>query len=136
MIEVTIKSSSGRERSTIVIEAVEEHDDGTTDCIAKFSVMESGSLTTRRRPLWGFQTGKYNNLGLLLLALQSLTEEELKREVGSSDMEREERRAGLALPREATDSVGNYRPAFRSGQSVELVDNSGGQENGEEDCKR
>jgi len=105
MIEVSVKVN-GKEVAVASIENVKMHADETADYVATFEVDRMGARGRHRRMLYGFPRTRYNALGLLKLALDSLNPQDLELETdgtGASDLARRQRGAGTALPREAHD---------------------------------
>lgn len=99
VIEVTIKHvESKRELARITI----ENTGGTTDkgdYSIRIAADRVGAVGIIQRGVYGFPRLRYNVLALLLQALKTLDEDELRLEdeVGPSDMAREQRRVGSAL---------------------------------------
>lgn len=94
MIEVTI-SDEGGELGKVTLEKITDHPDGTADYSARFAVDRLGAVGIHQRRLDNFPRLEYNSLALLLQALNTLTESELRLEDGISppDMARQERGA-------------------------------------------
>ena len=94
MIEVTI-SDEGGELGKITLEKIADHPDGSADYSARFAVDRVGAVGIHQRHLDNFPRLEYNALALLLQALNTLTEQELRLEDGISppDMARQERGA-------------------------------------------
>lgn len=118
MIEVvvhgTTKNGKPQELAYIKIERLESDDLNTGDYVVEFAVERVGAIGFHRRMIYGFPRTKYNVLGLLRQALSTLEMEELETEseTGSSDLEREVRGIGAALPREASNPVRHHRSPF------------------------
>lgn len=93
MIEVRI-SDEGGELGKITLEKITDHPDGTADYSARFAVDRVGAVGIHQRHLDNFPRLEYNALALLLQALNTLTEQELRLEDGISppDMAGEKRR--------------------------------------------
>lgn len=104
MIEVTITKAGGTEElGRIRIENLEVHDDQTADYSVQFAVERCGAVGLHQRSIRHFPRTEANVLGLLLAALTTLEESELRLERGTapSDMARRLRRSLPAFPREA-----------------------------------
>lgn len=92
MIEVTISDEDG-ELGKITLEKTANHPDHTSDYSARFAVDRVGAVGIHQRHLDNFPRMQYNVLALLLQALNSLDESELRLEDDpySPDMDRQER---------------------------------------------
>lgn len=111
MIEVSITSHGGkRELAKIRIENVTDYeilenpDYDHGDYSVQFVVDRCMAIGTHRRGMWGFPRTKYNVLGLLLQALNTLDPKELELEDGTSasDLAGEVGRTLPALQRRAS----------------------------------
>lgn len=86
----------------IRIENVDSHPDGTADYAVHIAVDRAqGAVGLHKRPVMNFPRTKYNVLGLLLQALNTLepSELELERDTSTSDLARRFGRIRGALPR-------------------------------------
>jgi hypothetical protein len=109
-ITVSITGDSGDELGRIDIEKLSQTLNGHADYSVRYAVDRVHAIGLHGRVIGGFDPFKYNVLGLLRLALENLTEEELRHEDGvyPTDMARGQRRTLPALPSEETDQGGNY----------------------------
>lgn len=92
MIKVILIGEEG-ELGKITLEKITDHPDGSADYSARFAVDRCGAVGIHQRRLDNFPRLEYNSLALLLQALNTLTEQELRLEDGISppDMARQER---------------------------------------------
>lgn len=100
MLEVKILKN-GVEIGRVEIENIRMNDDGSANYAAKFGVERCGAVGLHQRQIWGFRRLKYNVLGLLKLALETLDEKELEleRDTSPSDLAREVRGIGPSFSR-------------------------------------
>lgn len=102
MIEVALTTQGGNlELGKIRIENIEIHDDGTADYSVQFAVERCGAIGLHQRTIWHFPRTEANVLGLLMAALTTLDESELRLEDGldASDLARRQRGTLPALQR-------------------------------------
>ena len=98
MIKVILIGEEG-ELGKITLEKITDHPDGSADYSARFAVDRVGAVGIHQRRLDNFPRLEYNVLALLLQALNTLDESELRLEDGisPSDMARQVRGLGPAL---------------------------------------
>lgn len=98
MIEVIISDEEG-ELARITLEKITDHPDGTADYSARYAVERGNAVGIHQRRLDNFPRLEYNALALLLQALNTLDESELRLEDGTSasDLGGEERGVSSAL---------------------------------------
>lgn len=98
MIKVILIGEEG-ELGKITLEKITDHPDGSADYSARFAVDRVGAVGIHQRRLDNFPRLEYNSLALLLQALNTLTEQELRLEDGVSppDMARQVRGLGPTL---------------------------------------
>lgn len=104
MIEVSIKLDPAiwdAEIAKITIEKVQDHEDWTSDYSVRFAVDRLGAVGLHQRVVRNYDRRRFNVLGLLALALQTLTPEELELEYGTSasDLARRQRGSRVEIPR-------------------------------------
>lgn len=104
-MKITITEANGKTLATIDIVEVDQNPDDTCNYSIKFKVNKKSGVGLHQRGIFGFPSKKYNVLALLLQALNTLQEKELRHGEGSSaDLARSERGARAALPYEEADS--------------------------------
>ena len=112
MIVVTLADEHG-ELGRIEIERIEDFPDDSADYAARFAVERAGAVGLHRRPIYRFPRTHTNILGLLLAALNTLTEEELTLEDGTSASDLERRQRGTLPEIQGGESrLRDYRPPF------------------------
>jgi hypothetical protein len=102
MIEVTVRHEGELDLAVMRITRVEDRGNGLADYVVEIVVERGQAIGIHNRVIHSFPRQRYNVLGLLKLALETLTEEEMRIEGGfsrPSDLARRLKLAWRTIPR-------------------------------------